>query len=509
MDFISNLSMGFAIAFSPVNLGFVTLGVVVGTLVGALPGIGPVAGIAILIPLSFGMNPTTAMILMCGIYYGCMYGGTITSVLMNVPGESSTIMTCLDGYAMARKGRAGPALTIAAIGSFVAGTFSVVMLTLLAPPIADAALSFGPPEYFALMLLGLTAVSGLTGSSTAKGYAMAFIGLGLAMIGLDPMTGDPRFNFGNLELMDGIGFLPVAVGLFGIGTVLGMIDETLHIEIMKTTLREMLITKKDLKDSAMPIARGTIIGFVIGVLPGAGATIASFLAYATEKRFSRTPELFGTGMIEGVAAPEAANNASTGGAMIPLLTLGIPGSGTTAVMLGALTLFGIQPGPLLFTNNPDFVWGLIASMYIGNVMLLVLNIAFVPAFVAVLRVPYTVLAPLIGIFCVVGVYSVNYSVLDLWLMLGFGAVGYLMNKMNYPLAPLVLALVLGGPMEVALRQSLKMSQTDVSIFFSRPISGVIMAIATLIILWPFVRRLVFRPSPATAHSAATARAPRS
>lgn len=509
MDFISNLSMGFAIAFSPVNLGFVTLGVVVGTLVGALPGIGPVAGIAILIPLSFGMNPTTAMILMCGIYYGCMYGGTITSVLMNVPGESSTIMTCLDGYAMARKGRAGPALTIAAIGSFVAGTFSVVMLTLLAPPIADAALSFGPPEYFALMLLGMTAVSGLTGSSTAKGYAMAFIGLGLAMIGLDPMTGDPRFNFGNLELMDGIGFLPVAVGLFGIGTVLGMIDETLHIEIMKTTLREMLITKKDLKDSAMPIARGTIIGFVIGVLPGAGATIASFLAYATEKRFSRTPELFGTGMIEGVAAPEAANNASTGGAMIPLLTLGIPGSGTTAVMLGALTLFGIQPGPLLFTNNPDFVWGLIASMYIGNVMLLVLNIAFVPAFVAVLRVPYTVLSPLIGIFCVVGVYSVNYSVLDLWLMLGFGAVGYLMNKMNYPLAPLVLALVLGGPMEVALRQSLKMSQTDVSIFFSRPISGVIMAIATLIILWPFVRRLVFRPSPATAHSAAAARAPRS
>jgi putative tricarboxylic transport membrane protein len=497
MEFLEHLGMGFSIAFSPVNLLFVTLGVVVGTLIGALPGIGPVAGIAILIPLSFGMNPISAMILMCGIYYGCMYGGTITSVLMNVPGESSTIMTCLDGYAMARKGRAGPALTIAAIGSFVAGTFSVVMLTLLAPPIADAALSFGPPEYFALMLLGLTCISGLTGDSLAKGYGMAFMGLGLATIGLDPMTGDPRFNFGNLELLDGVGFLPIAVGLFGIGTVLGMIDQTIHIEIMKTSLREMIITKRDLKDSAMPVVRGTLIGFAVGVLPGAGATIASFLSYAAEKRLSKTPELFGTGVIEGVAAPEAANNASTGGAMIPLLTLGIPGSSTTAVMLGALTLFSLQPGPLLFTKNPDFVWGLIASMYIGNVMLLVLNTAFVPAFVAVLRVPYTVLAPLIGIFCVVGVYSVNYSVLDLWIMLGFGVVGYLANKLDYPLAPMVLALVLGGPLENALRQSLKMSQTDVSIFFTRPVSGVIMAIALAVILWSVLKPLLWRPQAAS------------
>ena len=493
MDFLAHLGMGFSIAFSPVNLLFVTIGVVVGTLIGALPGIGPVAGIAILIPLVFGMNPITAMILMSGIYYGCMYGGTITSVLMNVPGESSTIMTCLDGYAMARKGRAGPALTIAAIGSFIAGTFSVVMLTLLAPPIADAALSFGPPEYFALMLLGLTCISGLTGDSLAKGYGMAFMGLGLAMIGLDPMTGEPRFNFGNLELMDGVGFLPIAVGLFGIGTVLGMIDQTLHMQIMKTSLREMLITKQDLKDSAMPIVRGTIIGFVVGVLPGAGATIASFLSYAAEKRLSKTPELFGTGLIQGVAAPESANNASTGGAMIPLLTLGIPGSSTTAVMLGALTLFSLQPGPLLFTKNPDFVWGLIASMYIGNVMLLVLNTAFVPAFVSVLRVPYTVLAPLIAIFCVVGVYSVNYSVLDLWLMLAFGAIGYLANKLDYPLAPMVLALVLGRPLEEALRQSLKMSQTDVSIFFTRPVSGVIMAMAIAAILWPLLRWFYSRP----------------
>jgi putative tricarboxylic transport membrane protein len=492
MEFLSHLSMGFSIAFSPVNMLFVTLGVVAGTLIGALPGIGPVAGIAILIPLTFGMNPITAMILMCGIYYGCMYGGTITSVLMNVPGESSTIMTCLDGYAMARKGRAGPALTIAAIGSFVAGTFSVVMLTVLAPPIAEAALSFGPPEYFALMLLGLTCVSGLTGESRSKGYGMAFIGLALATVGLDPMTGDPRFNFGNLELMDGVGFLPIAVGLFGIGTVLGMIDNTMQVEIMKTTLREMIITRKDLRDSTMPIVRGTLIGFVVGVLPGAGATIASFLSYAAEKRVSKTPELFGTGLIEGVAAPEAANNASTGGAMIPLLTLGIPGSSTTAVMLGALTLFNIQPGPLLFTKNPDFVWGLIASMYIGNVMLLVLNTAFVPAFVSVLRVPYTVLAPLIAIFCVVGVYSVNYSVLDLWIMLSFGLIGYLAGKLDYPLAPLVLGLVLGKPLEEALRQSLKMSQSDATTFFTRPVSGVIMAMVIAVMLWPLLRRLFAR-----------------
>ena len=493
MDLISNLSIGFSVAFTPINLLVVMLGVIVGTVIGALPGIGPVAGLSILIPLAFGMDPTSAMILMCGVYYGCMYGGTITSVLMNVPGESSSIMTCLDGYAMAQKGRAGPALTIAAIGSFVAGTFSVVMLTVLAPPIADAALQFGPPEYFALMLLGLSAISGLTGKSRAKGYAMGFVGLALAMVGLDPIGGTPRYSYGHLELLDGIGFLPVAVGLFGLCAVLVMVDQLVDIKVMKTTLREMLITKQDIKDSAMPIARGSFIGFLVGVLPGAGATIATFLAYAAEKRISKTPELFGTGIVAGVASPEAANNASTGGAMIPLLTLGIPGSGSTAVMLGVLTLFNLQPGPLLFSKNPDFVWGLIASMYIGNVMLLVLNIAFVPAFVAVLRVPYRILAPLIAIFCVVGVYSVNYSVFDLWIMLVFGVIGYLMTKMDYPLAPLVLALVLGGQMEVSLRQSLKMSEGDISTFFTRPISGVIMAVVIVIVLWPIMKRFLIKP----------------
>lgn len=493
MDFISNLGVGFAIAFSPINLLVVTLGVVVGTLIGALPGIGPVAGLSILIPLAFGMDPTSAMILMCGIYYGCMYGGTITSVLMNVPGESSSLMTCLDGYAMAQQGRAGPALTIAAIASFIAGTFSVVMLTVLAPPIATYALNFGPPEYFALMLLGLSAITGLTGKSRAKGYAMGFLGLALAMIGLDPIDGTQRYTFGHLELMDGIGFLPVAVGMFGLGAVMTMIEKPVQLEIMKTTLREMLITKQDLKDSAMPIVRGSVIGFLIGVLPGAGATISTFLSYTVEKQISKTPELFGTGMIAGVASPEAANNASTGGAMIPLLTLGIPGSGTTAVLLGVLTLFSLQPGPLLFTKNPDFVWGLIASMYIGNVMLLVLNIAFVPAFVAVLRVPYNLLAALIAIFCLVGVYSVNYSVLDLWLMLGFGVIGYLAQKLDYPLAPLVLALVLGGLMEVSLRQSLKMSQGDLTTFFTRPLAATIMVVVIIIVAWPVLKRLRSKP----------------
>ena len=489
MDFITNLGLGFSIAFTPVNMLVVTLGVIIGTFIGALPGIGPVAGLSILIPLAFGMDPTSAMILMCGIYYGCMYGGTITSVLMNVPGESSSIMTCLDGNAMARQGRAGPALTIAAIGSFVAGTFSVVMLTILAPPIAEAALSFGPPEYFALMLLGLSAISGLTGKSRAKGYAMAFLGLALAMVGLDPIDGSQRYTFGNLELMDGVGFLPVAVGMFGLGAVLAMVENPVDIEIMKTSLREMVISRDELKSSAMPIARGSVVGFLIGVLPGAGATISTFLAYALEKRLSKTPERFGTGMIEGVASPEAANNASTGGAMIPLLTLGIPGSGTTAVLLGVLTLFSLQPGPLLFAKNPEFVWGLIASMYIGNVMLLVLNIAFVPAFVAILRVPYRVLAALIAIFCVVGVFSVNYSVQDLWLMLIFGVIGYATLKLGFPQAPLVLALVLGGFLEVSLRQSLKMSHADVSIFFTRPIAATIMGVVAVIILWPLLSRL--------------------
>lgn len=490
MEIISNLGMGFSLAFSPINMIYVTLGVIMGTIIGALPGIGPVAGVAMLIPLSFGMSPVTAMILMAGVYYGTQYGGTITAVLMKVPGESSAIMTCMDGYQMALKGRAGPALSIAAIGSYVAGTASVIMLMLMAPPIARIALSFGPPEYFALMLLGLTAVGGLTGASAVKGYLMGLVGLALSVPGMDLMTGLQRFTFGNLAMADGLQFLPVAVGLFGIAEVLASIERLEKRQIIKTTLREMLISWQDLKDSAWPIVRGTIIGFWVGVLPGAGGTIASFFAYAVEKKVSKHPEEFGTGRIEGVASPESANNSSTGGSLVPMLTLGIPGSATTAVMMGALTLFNIQPGPFLFANNPDLVWGLIASMYIGNVMLLVLNIVFVPLFVPVLRIPYTILAPLIVIFCVVGVYSLDYSMLDLWVLFVFSLAGYLMKKLDFPPAPLILALVLGNKMEMALRQSLKIAHGDISFFFRRPISGPLMGVVILIVLWPLIDRVI-------------------
>ena len=492
MEIFANLLDGFVTASTPVNLLYVTIGVIAGTLVGALPGIGPGAGLAMLIPLSFGMDPTTAIILMAGIYYGSMYGGTLTSVLMNVPGEAASVVTCLDGYAMARQGRAGPALTIAAIGSFVAGTFSVVMLMLLAPPIARMALSFGPPEYFALMALGMTAVGGLTGRSRLKGYAMALLGLALAMVGLDYVSGAPRFTFGRVELLDGIDFLPIAIGLFGIGEVLVTIERLESHQVIKPHLREMMITLRDFAQSTMPVIRGTVIGFAVGVLPGAGATVASFMSYFAERRLSRHPETFGKGAIAGVAGPESANNAATGGAMIPLLTLGIPGSGTTAVMLGALLMFGLQPGPFLFTKNPEFVWGLMASMYIGNAILVVLNIAFVPAFVWALRVPYRIIAPLILVFCMVGVYSLDFSTFDLWLMLGAGMIGYFMKKLDYSPAPLVLALVLGRPMEDALRQSLMMSLGDPSILFNRPISGSILAAVTLIVAWPLAEKFVRR-----------------
>jgi putative tricarboxylic transport membrane protein len=489
MDVFANLATGFWVAFSPINLVFVTVGVVAGTLIGALPGVGPVAGIVMLLPLCYGMDPTTAMIMMAGIYYGAMYGGTITSVLVGVPGEASNIPTCIDGYAMAKQGRAGPALTISAVGSFVAGTFSVIALTLAAPPLARFALNFGPPEYFALMLLGLSCVAGLVGEAKLKGYAMALLGLMISLVGYDMITGFPRFTFGVLELADGIKFLPVAVGMFGVGEVIATVSRLEERKVIRTTLREMVISRKELKDSAPAIGRGTLIGFGCGLLPGAGGAVSALLSYAVEKKLTKHPERFGKGAIEAVAGPGSADNASTGGHMIPMLTLGIPGSSTTAVMMGALALFNIQPGPFLFSQNPDFVWGLIASMYIGNVMLLVLNILFVPAFVSVLRVPFSFLGPLIVIFCIVGVYSVTSSVLDLWVMLVFGAFGFCTAKLGYPAAPMILALVIGDSLETSLRQSLMMSKGDLTIFFGRPISGTLMALLAVIAFWPLLRWL--------------------
>jgi len=497
MELLHNFQLGFAIALTPTNLLFALLGVIVGTLIGALPGIGPVAGVSILLPLAFGMDPTAAMILMAGIYYGAMYGGTITSVLINVPGESSTVMTTLDGYQMALYGRAGPALSIAAIGSFVAGTFSVVLLTIMAVPLARAALSFGPPEYLMLMLLGLATLSVLLAENKVKGVLSALLGIMIGVIGLDVISALPRFTFGEIELLDGVGFLAVAVGLFGIGEVLASLERTYKLDPIKTTLRDLILNKQDLKVSTGPIARGTILGFVVGMLPGAGATIASFLSYALEKRISAHPEKFGTGTIEGVAAPEAANNASTGGAMVPLLTLGIPGSGTTAVMLGAMMLFGLQPGPLLFEKNPDFVWGTIASMYIGNVMLVILNIVFVPVFVRALMIPYSVLAAFIVLFCIVGVYSVNFSTFELWIMLVSGVIGYVMRKLEFPIAPIVLALVLGPMMETSLRQSLLMSQGSFAIFLTRPISAILAVLVLVFLFAPLLLSFVAKkPLPA-------------
>lgn len=492
MDLVSNLVTGFSVAFSPINLVFVTVGVVAGTLIGALPGIGPVAGITILLPMVYGMEAVTAMILMAGVYNGAMYGGTITAVLLGVPGEAATITTCLDGYEMAKKGRAGPALTISAIGSFVAGTFSVVMLMLAAPPIARAALRFGPPEFFALMLLGLTGCAGLVGDNKVKGYFVAILGLMLSLVGYDMITGSPRFTFGVMELADGINFLTIAVGMFGLGEVMSSVEAVDVRKVIKTSLREMMVTKQDLKESAGPIGRGTVIGFLAGVLPGAGGVVAALMSYATEQRLSKHPERFGTGEIAAVAGPGSADNGSTGGAMIPTLTLGIPGSATTAVMLGALSLFNIQAGPFLFQQNVEFVWGLIASMYIANVMLLALNILFVPTFVYILRTPMALLAPIIVIFCLVGVYSVSSSMLDLWMLWCFGILGYLMGKLNYPAAPMILAFVLGHQLESSLRQSLMISQGNPSIFFTRPISGTLMVLVMLIMFWPLLRILIFK-----------------
>ncbi|MEX2615517.1 MAG: tripartite tricarboxylate transporter permease [Alphaproteobacteria bacterium] len=492
MDLFNDLFLGFSIAFTPTNLMFAFAGVFLGTLIGALPGIGPSAGVAVLLPVTFGMPPVTAMIMLAGIYYGAMYGGTITSVLINTPGESASVMTTLDGYQMALKGRAGAALGMAAIGSFIAGTVGVVLLMIAAPPLAEFAITFGPPEYFALMLLGLTTLASLTGGSMIKGLLMAVVGLTLGTIGIDLMIGAPRFTFDNVNLLDGLDFLPVAVGLFAVGELLFNIYRPIRSKPIKAKLSGLLPTRQDWRDSSGAITRGTAIGFFVGMLPGAGATISSFLAYATEKRVSKRPEKFGTGVIEGVAAPESANNAASTGALIPLMALGIPGSGTTAVMLGALTLYGMQPGPLLMSTHPDVFWGLVASMYIGNVMLLILNLPLAPMFASILRVPYSILIPIIIGIALFGVYSVENSLFNVGVTIVFGGIGFVMRLYGYPPAPLVLALVLGPMLERAMRQSLQMSLGELDIFVTRPISATILAFALAAVLFPFfvwLRRL--------------------
>ena len=489
MDLFTNVALGFSVALTPTNLLFCFLGSLVGTLVGVLPGLGPVGAIAFLLSLTFKMEPATAIIMLAGIYYGAMYGGSTTSILVNIPGETASVVTCLDGYRMARQGRAGAALGISAFGSFIAGTFGVIGLMFLAPMLGRAALRFGPPEYFALTLTGLTLVAYLTQGSMLKALIMTTLGLLAGSVGMDPISGEERFTFGSLTLRDGLGLVPVAMGLFGIAEVLENLGATGTQLIYQTKIKGLLPNAKDWRDSGWPIARGSVIGFLLGILPGPGPVIASFVSYAMEKRMSRYPEKFGTGVIEGVAAPEGANNADAGGALVPLLTLGIPGGNTTAILLGGLILWGYKPGPLLIQEHPELFWGLVASMYIGNVLLLVLNLPLVPLFAQILRLPYYVLYPLIVGISIVGVYSVNNSLFDVWMMGFFGLLGYLMRKLDFPAAALILGMVLGDSLERALRQSLMMSQGDLMILVNRPISATLLLIAAMILCLPAARKV--------------------
>jgi len=491
LEAIGNLFVGFSVALVPANLFWCFVGVLLGTIIGVLPGLGPPATIALLLPLTFKMDPTTAIIMMAGIYYGAKYGGSTTSILLNVPGESASVVTCLDGYQLARQGRAGAALGIAAISSFIAGTFGVLGLMFIAPPVAKFALRFGPPEYFGLMVLGLTMVVFLTGRSVLRGIVATLIGLWLAGVGTDVFTAQSRFTFGRKELLDGIDFIVVSVGLFAIGEVLVNLESKSGAEIFKIPkgLRNLLPSLQDLKDSRFAFLNGSVLGFFIGVLPGAGSTIASFLSYGLEKAFSHRPEKFGTGVIEGVAAPEGANNSETGGALVPLLTLGIPGSSTTAILLAAFHLWGLRPGPLLIQENPNLFWGLVASMYVGNVMLLVLNLPLVPLFAQILKVPYYVLYPAIFGISIVGVYSVSNSLFDVWMLGIFGLLGYFMRKLDYPAAPLVLGMVLGERLELALRQSLMMSQGQLTILAASPLSAGMLVCAGILLMVPMLNRV--------------------
>jgi len=491
MEVLTGLAHGFAVAFQPLNLFWCFVGVFLGTVVGVMPGLGPAATIAMLLPLTFNMPPTSAVIMLAGIYYGAKYGGSTTAILLNVPGESASVVTCLDGYQMARRGRAGAALGIAAISSFVAGTVGVLGLMLLAPPLAKFALSFSSPEYFALMSLGLAMVVLLAGDSLVKALLAMLVGLWIASMGIDLFSDASRFTFGQSELLDGVDFVIVAIGVFALGEVLGNMERRGEGTLLPVPkgLRNLLPTMAELKACRFAFLNGSVVGFIIGVLPGAGSTIASFISYGIEKAVSKHPEKFGTGVPEGVAAPEGANNSETGGALVPLLTLGIPGSGATAILLAAFILWGLRPGPLMIQDNPELFWGLVASMYVGNIMLLVLNLPLIPLFAQILKLREYILYPVIFGIAIVGVYTVSGSLFDCWMLAAFGLLGYVMRRLNYPSAPLILGLVLGDSMERALRQSLMMSQGDPGILVSRPISAVMLFLAVALLCTPLFRRV--------------------
>jgi putative tricarboxylic transport membrane protein len=489
LESLTSLAYGFNIALQPQNLLYCFIGVTMGTLVGVLPGIGPTATIALLLPATFKLNPISALIMLSGICYGAMYGGSTTSILLNIPGEASSVVTCLDGYQMARKGRAGPALGISAFGSFIAGTFSIVGLVIFAPTLADFALKFGPPEYFALMVMGLSVVAYLARKSMAKALMMAVVGIVLGCVGLDPITATPRFTFGILDLADGIGIAPVVMGLFGIAEVLENLGVLTKAEIFAGKIKGLFPDREDWRRSIGPIARGSLLGFFLGLLPGVGAIVPQFLSYALEKKLSRHPERFGSGEIEGVASPEACNNAAVGGTFIPLLSLGIPSNAMTAILLGALMIYGLTPGPLLIKNSPDLFWGVIASMYIGNIMLLILNLPLIPMWVSVLKIPYSYLSCFIILFCLIGAYSLNNSTTDIYIAVIFSLVGLLMKKFEFEGAPLVLAFVLGPLLETALRRSLILSDGSFLIFLQRPISAAFILFSVVVLVAPLFGKL--------------------
>lgn len=486
MELFDSVLYGFSVSLEPFNLLACFVGVFIGTLIGVLPGIGSVATMSLLFPVTYAMSPTSSIIMMAGIYYGAMYGGSTTSILVNIPGEAASVVTCLDGHQMACQGRAGPALGIAAFGSFIAGTFSVVGIMLLGPPLASIALRFGPPEIFGLLILGFTMVTYLGGGSRLKSAAMAILGLFLGTIGLDPITATPRFTYGSITLMDGLGLVPMIMGLFGIAEVLLNIEKELKQEVFQTQIKGLFPNRQDWRDSAGAITRGSLLGFFLGILPGMGTIIPSFISYALERRLSKHPEKFGKGAIEGVAGPESANNSATGGSMIPLLTLGIPPNVVMAVLMGAFLIHGVQPGPLLIREHPEIFWGVVTSMYVGNAMLLVLNLPLIGLWVQLLKVPYRILFPLILLLCVVGVYSLSVNIWDIVIMLVFGGVGYLMKKFDYEPVPLVLAFVLGRMVEESLRQSLVLSRGSLKILVTRPLAGAFLLAAFVLILLPFV-----------------------
>jgi putative tricarboxylic transport membrane protein len=477
---------GFETALTPQNLLFCLIGVVLGTVIGLMPGLGSTTGVALLMPLTLAMEPVTALIMLAGLYYGTQYGGTISSILVSTPGEASTVVTTFDGYQMARRGRAGQALAIAAIGSFIAGTITIVLLMTAAPIFASFAVKFGPPEMVGLVMLGLAGVVGFAqGSAVFKGLAMGILGIAISTIGLDPQSGVPRFTFGSVELVGGIDFVAVVIGVFALSEVMHQ-ARLERVPPIRARLRELLLSKNDLRMSAGPITRGTFVGFFLGILPGSGATIASFVAYDLEKRVSKRKEQFGKGAIEGVAGPEAANNAAVNGAFVPTLALGIPGSGTTAVLLGAFILFGIQPGPLLMEQEAPLVWGLLASFYIGNVLLLILNLPMAPLFASILRLRYSLLYPIIIFASVLGAYAIEQRMWGAWLAVGAALPGYFMAKYGYPAAPLILGIILGPMLEGNLNRTSSMGGGDWTIFFQRPIALIIFAIAAAILILPSV-----------------------